>query len=264
MSIVFAAITPHPPLLIPSIGKNAVKQVEKTQQALGQLEQQLYLSKPDIIAVISPHGNLYSDSFTINAHTRFIATFEQFGDLTTKLEWQGAPDMSAHIGHMAKENNIEVQLISDDHLDHGAAVPLSFLTPHLPHIKILPIGYSELSQKQHFDFGYMLKEAFMESDKRVALIASGDLSHGLTTDAPAGYSKVGEDFDKKIIELLEAHNSTGILTMDAPFVEEAAECGYRSILILLGVLKNMEYTFKNYAYEGPFGVGYLTGEFILE
>ena len=51
--------------------------------------------------------------------------------------------------------------------------------------------------------------------------------------------------------------------MDEKIVGKAEQCGYRSILILLGVLKNMNYTFKNHCYESPFGVGYLTGQFLF-
>ena len=103
----------------------------------------------------------------------------------------------------------------------------------------------------------MLKEVIMDSDKRIAVVASGDLSHGLTTDAPAGFSKVGSEFDKKIIQLLETRNTVGIAGMEDKFVEEATQCGYRSILILLGIMRDMDYSFKNYSYEGPFGVGYM-------
>ncbi|HAT03954.1 MAG TPA: AmmeMemoRadiSam system protein B [Candidatus Magasanikbacteria bacterium] len=261
MPLVFAATTPHPPILLPSIGKEEIEKLKKTQQAFAKVEEELYLSKPHVIAIISPHGQLYDDAFTLNAHTRFISSFEEFGDHTTRNEWKGAPDMSAHIGHIAMEERIPVRLISDDHIDHGVGVPLHFLATHMPDVKILPIGYSGLDAKSHLAFGYLLKNAFMDSDKRVALIASGDLSHGLTTDAPAGFSKVGKEFDDKIIQLLEAHNTTGIMQMDQKFVNEAAECGYRSLLILLGALQNIDYTFKNYAYEAPFGVGYLTGVF---
>ena len=34
MSLVFAAITPHPPLLIPTIGKNELKKINATKKAL--------------------------------------------------------------------------------------------------------------------------------------------------------------------------------------------------------------------------------------
>ncbi|MBT3538768.1 AmmeMemoRadiSam system protein B [Candidatus Parcubacteria bacterium] len=261
MPLVFAGITPHPPLLIPTIGKDKIEKIEKTKEAFGKLEQELYLSKPHIIAIISPHGQIYEDAFTLNAHTHFESSFEEFGDHGTKNEWVGAMDTAARIGHMANEERMKVQLISEEKLDHGSSVPLFHLTAHLPDVKILPIGYSGLDVKTHLDFGYLLKNAFMDTDKRVALIASGDLSHGLTNDSPAGLSKVGEEFDTKIIELLESHNTSGITQLDPKFVEEASQCGYRSLLIALGALQNMDYTFKNYAYEAPFGVGYLTGEF---
>lgn len=263
MSLVFASIVPHPPLLIPNIGKDEIKKVKKTQQALEKLEEELYVAKPDAILIISPHASLFADAFTINAHTNFVSDFEQFGDFATKVNWQGAEQIAAKIGRLAKDQHLPVQLIGEGKLDHGAAVPLFYLTKHLPNIKILPLGYSALDVKTHLKFGELLKEIIMQSNKRIAVVASGDLSHGLTTDAPAGYSKVGAEFDAKLIELLETRNTLGIVNLDAQFVEEAAECGYRSFLILLGILKNMDYTFKNFSYEGPFGVGYLVGNFIF-
>lgn len=263
MSLVFAAITPHPPLLIPNIGKEELKKIERTKLALEQLEQDLYLTKPDVVAIVSPHGSLFSDAFSVNGHTHFVSAFEQFGDFSTKMEWKGADNIAAHIAHRANLDNLPLQVVSQEHLDHGSSVPLFYLTQHLSNIKILPIGYSALDMKNHLRFGEILKDIFMETEKRVAIIASGDLSHGLTTDAPAGFRKTGKEFDAKLIELLETKNTAGIVNMDANFVEEAAECGFRSFLILLGILKNMNYTFKNYSYEGPFGVGYLVGNFVF-
>jgi len=263
MSLVFASIVPHPPLLIPNIGKEEIKKVEDTKKAMEKLEEELYIAKPDVILVISPHTGLFSDAFTVNAHTNFISDFEQFGDFGTKVSWSGAEQVAATVGRMSKDQHLPVQLIGEEKLDHGVAVPLFYLTKHLLNVKILPLGYSSLDVKTHLKFGELLKEVIMESDKRIAVVASGDLSHGLTTDAPAGFSKVGAEFDAKLIELLETRNTVGITNMDEKFVEEAAECGYRSFLILLGILKNMDYTFKNLSYEGPFGVGYLVGNFVI-
>ncbi|MFH1947434.1 MAG: AmmeMemoRadiSam system protein B [Candidatus Magasanikbacteria bacterium] len=261
--LVFSTITPHPPLLIPNIGRDQIKKIIRTKEALDKLEQDLYLSKPDIIIIISPHGSLFDDAFSINAHTHFASDFEQFGDLNTKLEWNGANNLTARLKHFVKEEDLPLQLVSQEKLDHGASIPLFYLTQHLPNIKILPIGYSSLDTKTHLKFGEVLKELIMETDKRVAVIASGDLSHGLTTEAPAGFCKNGKEFDEKLIELLETRNTTGIVNLDPALIESSAECGYRSILILLGILKNMKYDFKNYSYEGPFGVGYLVGNFVF-
>ena len=103
----------------------------------------------------------------------------------------------------------------------------------------------------------------MESDKRIAVIASGDLSHTLNKQSPAGYRLEGKKFDDLLISLLETRNTTGLANMDAGIVSKSEQCAYRSLLILLGILKDMNYSFKNLSYETPFGVGYLTGQFIF-
>lgn len=263
MALVFAAVTPHPPLLIPTIGKDQMNYVEKTKQAMLQLEQELYVAKPNVILIITPHGSLYPDSFVLNAHTSFHSSFEQFGDLTTKCTWRGAPELAADISHEAKKSNLPVQLISQQSLDHGAAVALFYLTAHMPEVKVLPVGYSGLSREAHIQFGEMLKDAIMQSDKRIAVIASGDLAHCLSKDAPAGLKKEGELFDNGLIKLLEQKKVDEILGMDEKIIAEVQECGYRSVLITLGILKNMDFSFKTLSYEYPFGIGYLVGHFML-
>jgi len=263
MSLVFAGITPHPPLLIPSIGKENSEKLKKTHDAFLKMEESLYLSKPNIVMIISPHGTVFEDSFCINAHTHFIGSYETFGDHDTKDEWKGATDFAAHIGHMGNEERVEVQLISEEKLDHGISIPLHFLMQHLQITPILPISPSKLKNKDHVAFGSLLKEACMDTDKRIAVIVSTDLSHTLTSDSPAGFSKHGEIFDKKIIELFQAHNSTGIINMNEDIVSGAQSCGYNALLIFLGILQNMNYEFKHHTYETPFGIGYLSGECIL-
>ncbi len=263
MSLVFAAITPHPPLLIPTIGKDALKKINQTQQALERLEEELYLARPDIIIIISPHGHLFTDAFSINLSTVFKTNLREFGDLATNCTYKGEIHLPGAIRSLAKQRGYETTIITNENLDHGITIPLYYLTAHLPEIKIMPIGYCNLDHKTHLEFGYLMKDPIMKSSKRIAIIASGDLSHALTTDAPAGFNPAGEKFDKKIQELLATHNSTGMVQLDPQFVNEATECGLRSFLILLGVLRDMSYRYESYAYEAPFGVGYLTANFIL-
>jgi AmmeMemoRadiSam system protein B len=256
MSLVFAAITPHPPMLIPAIGKDQLQALGETKAAMEQLEQDLYLAKPQVIIIISPHGSLFPDAFAINAHTHVATHFEQFGDLATKKEWRGAPELAARVSAAAKRAEIPVQLTSQPALDHGASVPLWYLTSHLPEVKVLPIGYSSLPADAHIRYGEIIKEIIMDDDRRIAVIASGDLSHVDEKSAAAS-------IDAELLNLLEVRNTAGIVQIDGERVAAAHECGYRSILILLGMLKNMSYTFRTHSYEAPFGVGYLVGNFVL-
>jgi len=263
MSLVYAAITPHPPLLIPNIGKDVLKKLDKTKIALEKMEEELYLSKPDIIIIISAHGTYFSDAFTINVCPEYHTNLKEFGDLVTKLNFKGEMNLSSTIRERTKEEKIPTTMISEPTLDHGSAVPLFYLTRHLSDIKIIPISYSGLDWKTHLDFGYLIKEKILDSNKRIAVIASGDLSHALNTNSPAGFNPAGIKFDEKIQELLAHRNVSGMLQMDAEFVKNASECGFKTFLILMGILKNIDYTYRQHSYEAPFGVGYLTANFII-
>lgn len=263
MSLVFAAITPHPPLLIPSIGKEAVKKLEKTQIAMEQMEKDLYITHPEIILIISPHGSYFDDVFTLNFSPEYQTDLREFGDLSTKLKFKGETHLSTLIREGSKKEGFPTTMISEPRLDHGSSIPLLYLTKHLKNIKIIQIGFCDLDWKTHVAFGAMLADKIAEINKRVAVIASGDLSHALISDAPAGYNAAGPEFDRKIQELLASNNLSGMLQLDKKLIENASECGFRSFLILMGILQGVHHSYKEYSYEGPFGVGYLTANFSL-
>lgn len=264
MSLIFSAVTPHPPFLIPAIGKDNMAKLERTKQALEKLEEELYLTHPDIIVVISPHSHHFPDAFSVNMSPLFECDLKSFGDLTTKLPLKGEMLLPYDIRTSAYEKpECPTVLINEPNLDHGLVVPLLYLTRHLPEVKVLPIGLSELDAKAHWEFGQIIREQIIRSNKRIAVIASGDLSHALTTDSPAGYNKSGPEFDRKLQELFSSHNLAGLLTLDQNLIKESFECGFRSFLILAGVLKDTDYSYESFAYEAPFGVGYLTANFAL-
>jgi aromatic ring-opening dioxygenase LigB subunit len=258
--LVFSSICPHPPILIPSIGKDNLVKIKNTQNAMKKLEEDLYASKPDIIIVISPHGEIIPDAFSINLNLGYKANFEEFGDFQTKMEFKSSPLLAMKFKERV-EGVLPLVLSSSDNLDHGAAVPLFYLTKHLKDIEILPIYYSFLDYDKHFQFGQLLKKEIAKSEKRIAVVASGDMSHALTKDAPARYSPKGAEFDKKFIQLLKRKDIRGIMKMDPKLIDKAAECGLRSFIILFGILEEYKYEPEIYSYEGPFGVGYLVANF---
>ncbi len=262
MPLIFGAICPHPPILIPTIGQDNLKQISKTKEALEELENSLYSKKPDTIIIVSPHGNLTSEAFTINHSPVLKGGFKDFGDLETTLEFKNDLGLGYQLRERL-ETKMPVVLTTEDELDHGSTVPLYYLTQHLKEVKVIPIGYSLQSFKDHLDFGHQIRKQLDKTTKRVAIIASGDLSHRLTKDAPAGYSAKGKEFDDKLIEFLKNKKTEDILKLDKKLIEEAGECGLRSILILLGAFSEINYQPEVLSYESPFGVGYLTANFSL-
>ncbi len=260
--LAYATICPHPPILLPPIGKENLNFVISTIKALRKIEAELYTIKPETIVVITPHGQALVNSFSVSVAPKYYSVLEQFGDFTTKLEFKADLELIYKIKENL-ETKIPFNLISSQEIDHGVSVPLYFLTDHLKNISIVPLNYSLLSYQAHLEFGRLLKEEIIKSPKKIVLIASGDLSHRLTPDAPAGFSPQGKIFDHTLIKLLKKRDIQAVLNLDSTFIEEAGECGFRSILILLGILEKINYQFKVLSYEAPFGVGYLVAKMVF-
>lgn len=261
MSLVFSAIAPHPPIIIPTIGQENLSLVRKTVRAMEKLEKDFYQANPETVIIISPHTPLHPVAFSLYFSETYFGNFQSFGDLATNLDFN--PDLEfLHRLKERVEQKLPIVLVKEENLDHGTLVPLYYLTKNLK-VNLVPGGYSFLSFEDHLKFGEMIKEEIFSSKKRVAIIASGDLSHRLTPEAPGGYSAQGKVFDDQLIKMLKKKDLKKILELDKNLIEEAGECGFRSFLILMGVLKEINYQPKLYSYEAPFGVGYLVMNFIL-
>jgi len=262
MSIVFSAIVPHSPFLIPSIGKENQLLLKNTLASFKKLEEDLYASKAESIVIISPHGTVQPNSFTMNISPDYNIDFNDFGDLVTRFNLNGDIGL-AHKIRERMETRAPLQVISEKRLDYGSGVPLFLLTQHLSKIKIIPVFYSGLDFESHFKFGQLLKRELMVNKDRIAVIASGDLSHKISKNSPAGYSPKAKKFDQKIINLLSNKKNNEIIKLKHTLVSEVCECGLKSIITLLGIMDGIKYNPQVYSYESPFGVGYLTMNFGL-
>lgn len=261
--IVFAAFTPHTPLMLPPIGKDARDRLQKTISAMGRLGDELYAAMPDTIVVISAHATQHDKAFSANLHDQYRVDLREFGDLTTAREFQ--PDLSLidAMQRSVRRAGIPFTLDSDARLDYGSAVPLVMLAEPLRSVRIVPVSYGGLGPKEHHAFGRALKDVFSARRERIAVIASGDLAHCLTSDAPAGFRPEGAAFDEATKQAVEAGSGSALLSLDPELVERAAECAYRPLLVLFGILENVRTRPEVLSYEAPFGVGYLVAQFHL-
>ncbi|NLP38066.1 MAG: AmmeMemoRadiSam system protein A, partial [Firmicutes bacterium] len=162
------------------------------------------------------------------------------------------------LAHLDKRNAGAYGISLD--LDHGALVPLHFLQKKGVVLPLLHFTFGLLPPQELFAFGQAVRTALKRQKRRVALICSADLSHRLTPDAPYGYTPAGKEFDDKLVALIEKYDVDALLKLDPSLREEAAECGYRSIIIGLGILDGDRVQPEILSYEGPFGVGYLVAD----
>jgi len=212
--LVFACISPHPPIILPKVGSDTDRaQVKKTIDSLNKLGKQLGKIKPDCIIISSPHPDW---GFNVPLHF-----------LTSP---RGEPSGRAH------------------------------LSPPPP-IKTFLTDFE--SPQVHFERGKEIIKNLPEN-KRIAWVASGDMSHRLKEDGPYGLHPSGPKFDQEFIRLLKAKDVQGILNLSPILTEEAGECGLRSFCMLLGVISALKANWKPkvLSYEAPFGVGYLVARLI--
>lgn len=261
--IVFGAIVPHSPLLLPTIGKDQHSKLAKTLAALRNLEEDLYAAKPDTLVLVSPHGSVVDDAFTIFIAPKFQGNLNEFGDFKTTVTFPADLRTIEQIRRLKLQSKpLPLIGVTEAFMDYGAVVPLYFLANHLPNVRVVPIGISHLPIKTHFTVGERIGDVLHQSTRRVALIASADLSHTLTDDAPGGFSPAGKKFDAAVVQSLRKNQAGAILRLESK-MDQAKACGLRPITMLLGALNSLNTCAELLAYEGPFGVGYLTARYNL-
>ena len=259
-SLVFSAITPHPPIMVPEVGRESIARVEDSIEAMAELTQRLIGSGAESVIVISPHAPLEADSFVAYRGPEVYGDFTNFSAPDTFFAATVDEELLAAIKDAAAGERYEVFNLPSHDLDHGTAVPLYFLFRNGWEGKVVTLGYSFLSNEDHLRFGSCIKRAIDRVGRRVAFIASGDLSHRLKPHAPAGYNPDAHVFDEQVVDALRLNAPQRITEIDHNLRRLAGECGYRSMLVAIGAGSDLPSSCEVLSYEAPFGVGYLVAQ----
>ncbi|MBI4215842.1 MAG: AmmeMemoRadiSam system protein A [Chloroflexi bacterium] len=266
MSLVFGCIVPHPPLMVPQVGQGQERRISATLKGMGKVASTLAQSHPQALFIISPHGPTQLDAMGVVAAESTHGDMDQWGAPGLGLTFDNDLEAVTLLLEEARAARIPLRVLGQRgyELDHGVMAPMLHLAPKVKGVSLVPLTFCWLPLEAHFHFGQILGKVAAKLDKRVAIVASGDLSHRLLPEAPAGYDPLGQVFDKTLVEKVAARDSQGILALDPDLIERAGECGLRSIVILLGALAGLEVKPQVLSYEGPFGVGYLTATMTIK
>ncbi|MDD3853273.1 MAG: AmmeMemoRadiSam system protein A [Syntrophomonadaceae bacterium] len=266
--LTYAALSPHPPLIIPDIGGERLKDVADTVRGMKQMAAELAASKPDTVVFLTPHGNVFGDAISILSEPLLEGSLASFG---SNMKWTGiandlplvreitdkAIDSGINILWVDRENAARHRL--NPHLDHGIMVPWYYLLEAgLDNIPIVAISIGFLPQVELYTLGCIISAAADKLHKKIAVVASGDMSHRLKDEGPYDYHPDGPVYDQLISRLLQENDFEAIINLPEELRENAGECGYRSIVIMLGCLDKLQVKTEVFSYEGTFGVGYLT------
>jgi MEMO1 family protein len=261
-SVVFVGVAPHPPIMVPEVGGEMTSKVEGSINAMRDMTERIVASRAETVVIISPHAPLEARAFVAYAELQLHGDFSQFRAPHAAVEFPLDEELLAAISQAAIQNGFTVMPLEGYALDHGTAVPLYFLRRFGWEGRVVALGYNFLPDEDHQRFGACIRRAAKTMGRGVAFIASGDLSHRLKPDAPAGYSPDAHLFDEQVVASISSADPYRIAQIDQKLRRTAGECGYRSMLVALGVMEGETPNCEVLHYEAPFGVGYLVAQFL--
>ncbi len=254
-SISIVVLMCHAPIVIPAIGGIRAAACTTTTRAMTKIAERIVVALPDLLVVVSPHTPRHANAWGLVANDRLVASMARFKAPDVIVDLPGAPDGRRLLLECCRRNHVALKEFDLPTLDHGAAVPLWFLQSCAWRGPTMVVGMPQCPD-DHRPFGKALLEAARESGQRWALIASGDMSHRLTRDAPAGYHPNAAKFDRFIVDGLNSGRPLRIDDVDEGLREIAGEDVVDSLLVAEGAIATEARCREVLAYEGPFGVGY--------
>lgn len=258
MPIHAAFIVPHPPLIIPKVGRGEEKKIQNTIDSYEKVGKRIAEIKPQTIIVISPHSIMYGDYIHISPGPGGRGDLGRFRAEDVEIKKKYDSTFIFALCEAVKRNGVPAGTSGekDPSIDHGVIVPLYFVEKYYTDYELVRISISGLSALEHYRFGECIAQTAELLNRSVVIIASGDLSHKLGKGSPYGFAEEGPVFDRQITKAMAAGNFMDFLTFDESFSEAAAECGLRSFIEMAGAFDGRKVIPDFMSYEGPFGVGY--------
>jgi AmmeMemoRadiSam system protein A/AmmeMemoRadiSam system protein B len=258
MSVDMAFIVPHPPLIVPDIGRGEEGKIKDTVGAYERTARMIADIRPETIIVASPHSVMYGDYIHISPGESAEGDFGRFGAPGVSIGKAYDRELVDELCIKAEQAGISAGVLGEKEksLDHGVLVPLYFIEKYYKDYKLVRLSISGLSALEHYKFGQCVTEAVEKIGRRAVFVASGDLSHKLTSDGPYGFAKEGPEFDNQVTAAMKTADFSKLLSFNEEFCEAAAECGLRSFIEMAGVLDGKALKTGFMSYEGPSGVGY--------
>jgi aromatic ring-opening dioxygenase catalytic subunit (LigB family) len=262
MTIAFAAAVGHAPGMVAWADAAPPAQKDALYVALDRLRRDLAAAEADeIILFTSEHwANFFLDhisAFCVGRGATFNGPIEPWLKLSG-VKIPGDPDLATTIVESCYEKGIEPGYAYELAFDHGTMIPLHFLRPEMD-LPVVPIFFNTLASPQPsarrcLDLGKIVGDIARHSDKRIALVATGGMSHD---PGERRHGWIDEAFDRRFLsemasgdlERLARYTTNDFLAAGAGAVELL---GWVALAGALGV-----YTGEIVAYEAvkPWATG---------
>ena len=254
MSIGCAVLMCHAPIVVPEVDGQRATQCATTTQAMRDTARALVAHQPELLVLVSPHAPRKPGAWGIAHAPLLTGSFARFGHSALAYVCPGAPEAARCVTDEAQSRGLVTHDIGGS-LDHGALVPLHFVQEAGYQGPVLLVALPFPGADSETEFGRAIDAASARMGRRWAVLASGDMSHRLTRDAPSGFDPLARTFDRAFVNYLRRGDISKAVNLDVELAERAAEDVVQSTATALGAIGKARGT-RVLAYEGPFGVGY--------
>src|SRR5215510_9644833 len=85
-SLVFSGIAPHPPIMVPEVGRESIAEVKRSIEGMAELTRRIIQSDAETIILISPHAPLDPAAFVAYSGPVLTGDFADFRAPSTRIE----------------------------------------------------------------------------------------------------------------------------------------------------------------------------------
>lgn len=252
--LVFAGFVPATPLLLPSVAGDRIHDVRRTLDAVSVLRDHLTVTRPTELIVIAG-GAGHSDAISVEVADPYTTSLAAVGDLGHNEIYHPSFPLIDRLQRTARRADLDFTLNTEASLNLSTTVALEILLGRrrLPIIPILTSGHD---LKMHFRFGELLREIVSHSNRRVALLATGNLGH--TSSNPAG-----DKLNAMVHDVVSTKNTSGLLQIPDDLRDNARETCLPELAVLFGALSDVPASVNILSQEEAFNLGLMVADFTL-
>lgn len=264
MSIIAGYMVPHPPIILPEVGRGEEKKIQKTMDSYRNVAADIAALEPETIVITTPHSVMYSDYNHISPGAKASGTMAAFNAPQVKIDVDYDQEMVHGICTLAEQRGLRAGTLGqkDKALDHATLIPLYFIekayeaSARTKNYQVIRVGLSGQPLIEQYALGLVISQAAESLGRRTVFVASGDLSHCCKADGPYGFHEEGPVYDSKIMKTMGRGSFGELLDYPEALLEGAEECGHRSFVIMAGAFDGVAVSATQYSHEDVFGVGY--------
>jgi 2,3-dihydroxyphenylpropionate 1,2-dioxygenase len=217
------------------------------EAAFAALRTDLEEAKPDVLIVVA--NDQFVNFFWNNVPTFFVTLADEVRGYFTrhKFHYRNHKKLGREIVRAGMEKGIDFSFGEHIELQHTQNVPLYFLLPE-PRIPILPIYVNTWvapapTPRRCYQVGELIREVAVKSAERVAILATGGLSHF------PGSSRIGEidtQFDHKLLEVMRQGKGPSLADYSVDELLKAGDSEFLNWMVVVGAVGNAKATYTSY------------------